>query len=118
MCPAQSPCACALALQAPLLHSPPPSQSLDPSAHDLAPDQLLLLTRAAIIVSVHGAALNNMVWMRPHRGAVVELSAGGNYHYANMAAMLGHRYVAPQDGAPGNVAAGLRAAMDHVATRY
>ena len=54
------------------------------STQDLLPDQIVLLTRAAVVVSVHSAALNNMMWMRPHRGAVVEFGGTGNYHYANM----------------------------------
>ena len=57
---------------------------MDLSTQDLLPDQIVLLTRAAVVVSVHSAALNNMMWMRPHRGAVVEFGGTGNYHYANM----------------------------------
>jgi hypothetical protein len=74
--------------------------------------------RTAVLVSVHGAALNNMVWMRPHRGGVVEFGQGGNFHYSNMAAMLGHRHITAGDASPGGVAGAVKAAMDHVSTRY
>ena len=67
-------------------------QAVELSLEDLYPEQLLLLTRTAVLVGVHGAALTNQIWMRPHRGAVVESMAGSNYHYVKMAFELGHKH--------------------------
>jgi hypothetical protein len=89
------------------------------SVEDLYPDQVVLLTKTAVLVGVHGAALTNMVWMRPHRGALVEFGAGGNFHYVNMAAELGHRHLR-LDGGPdvGALTDVVQQAMDHVSSRY
>ena len=51
------------------------------------PDQIHRLSRARVIVGVHGAGLGNMVWMAPEQGGVIEImhNAGGlNSHYAQM----------------------------------
>jgi capsular polysaccharide biosynthesis protein len=88
------------------------------SVEDLYPEQVVLLTRTAVLVGIHGAALTNQMWMRPHRGAVVEFGAGGNFHYLNMAAELGHKHF-PLDGP--NVEAlttAVQQAMDHVSAKY
>jgi capsular polysaccharide biosynthesis protein len=89
------------------------------SVEELHPDQVVLLTHTAVLVGIHGAALTNMLWMRPHRGAVVELGAGGNFHYVNMAAELGHKHLR-LDGGPdvGALTDAVRQAMDHVSSRY
>mmetsp|Transcript_10615 Transcript_10615/g.22810 ORF Transcript_10615/g.22810 Transcript_10615/m.22810 type:complete len:703 (+) Transcript_10615:83-2191(+) len=64
------------------------------------PDQLQRLTRMSILVAVHGAGLANQIWMKPGAGGVIEIphNSGGNYHYANMASWLGHRYVSVNSG--------------------
>jgi hypothetical protein len=61
---------------------------------DFYPDQLQLLFRTGVLAGVHGAGLTNQVWMTPGEGAVVELWHGmaDNFHYHNMAQMLGHAY--------------------------
>ena len=58
------------------------------------------------------------VWMRPHKGAVVEVWHGGNYHYRNMAHMLGHQHWHVQGYNPSALREAVIAAMDHVAGRY
>lgn len=83
----------------------------------MSPDQAVLLSRTAVLIGTHGAALTNQFWMRPHRGAVVEIFHGGNYHYRNMAYELGHRHFAVH-GYNGDLTLALKQAMDHVATRY
>jgi hypothetical protein len=93
-------------------------QFVELSVQDLAPDQLLLLTRTAVLVAVHGAALTNQIWMRPHRGAVVEFGAGGNYHYRNMAFQLGHKHIKLGSSDPGVIAAAAQQAMSYVSSRY
>jgi capsular polysaccharide biosynthesis protein len=77
----------------------------------------VLYTHAGVVVGIHGAALTNQIWMRPHRGAVVEFGQGSNLHYHNMAAMLGHRYL-EAEGTAQSLSAALTAAMDYVASRY
>ena len=88
------------------------------SLEDLDPDQLFVLTRTAVLVGVHGAALTNQLWMRPHRGAVVEFGAGGNFHYRNMANQLGHKHFRLSRGEPGAIGAAVLEAMDHVSSKY
>lgn len=88
------------------------------SVEDLYPDQITLLTHTAVLVGVHGAALTNQIWMRPHRGAVVEFGAGGNFHYRNMAYELGHQHFRLGTGSPEGLAAAVKGAMDHVSSRY
>lgn len=58
------------------------------------PEQVALLMRAGVLVGVHGAGLAGAVFMPPRRGAVLELWHGmeNNYHYHNIATMLGHAY--------------------------
>lgn len=85
---------------------------------DLHPDQLFVLTRTAVLVGIHGAALNNLLWMRPHRGAVVEFGAGGYFHYRNMAFELGHQHFRVSEGDPDLLASALVQAMDHVSSKY
>ncbi|GAX86698.1 hypothetical protein CEUSTIGMA_g14105.t1, partial [Chlamydomonas eustigma] len=67
------------------------------------PDQLIKLTRMRILMGVHGAGMSNMIWMTPEQGGVVEVmhnAGGGNLHYANMAGLLNHTYVAVESGGP------------------
>jgi hypothetical protein len=72
-----------------------------------------------VLVGIHGAALANMLWMRPHRGTVVELGMGGNFHYENMAVTLGHRHWRLSSGPDmGSLTDAVKQAMDHVSTRY
>jgi hypothetical protein len=88
------------------------------SVEDLHPDQLFVLTRTAVLVAVHGAALTNQLWMRPHRGAIVELGAGGNFHYRNMAFQLGHKHFRAVTGDIDSVTSAVMQAMDHVSSKY
>lgn len=92
-------------------------QSVELSVEALYPEQVLLLTRTAVLVGIHGAALTNQIWMRPHRGAVVEFGAGGNFHYSNMAHMLGHRHFRA-DAVASQLADAVRRAMEHVSGKY
>lgn len=86
------------------------------SLKDFYPDQVMMFANTAVLVAAHGAALTNMMFMRPHMGAIVELWYS-NYHYANQANMLGHKHF--QTGSdPIAVASALSQAMDHVASRY
>lgn len=93
------------------------TQFVELRVEDLYPDQIELLSRTAVLVGVHGAALTNQMWMRPHRGAVVEFGAGGNFHYLNMAHSLGHRHFRV-DGSVDAISSAVRQAMDHVSSRY
>lgn len=88
------------------------------SAEDLYPDQLSLLTRTGVLVGIHGEALTNMMWMRPHKGAVVEIEAGGNFHYRNMAHQLGHKHFTLDSCRAAEIAEAVSQAMDHVSSRY
>ena len=56
--------------------------------------QLSVLMHASVLCGVHGAGLANIAWLRPGRGALVEVqhNAGGNHHYQQMATWLGHDY--------------------------
>lgn len=104
---------------------------------DFYPHQLQLLFRTGVLVGVHGAGLTNQVWLPPGHGAVVELWHGmaDNFHYHNMAHMLGHAYynvMTPEEEGPGEVTAvglgkavnvthvveAVGAAMDEVARRW
>ena len=91
-------------------------QYVDLSAHELYPDQAVLLTRTGVLVGMHGAALNNMMWMRPMRGAVVE-HARGKSRYGPMARSLGHFYSLAQRSPVAMAVAAVRA-MDHVTSLY
>jgi hypothetical protein len=93
-------------------------QFIELSVEDLNPDQLFVLTRTAVLVGVHGAALTNLMWMRPHRGAVVEFGAGGNFHYRNMAFELGHKHFRVGTGDADLLSSALQQAMDHVSSKY
>ena len=78
------------------------SQVAELSEMDFYPDQLQLLFRTGVLVGVHGTGLTNQVWLKPGHGAVVELWHGmsDNFHYHNMAQMLGHAYynvMSPED---------------------
>lgn len=88
------------------------------SLMDLAPDQAYVGMNTAVLVGIHGAALTNQIWMRPHRGAVVEFMFGGNYHYHNMATYLGHHHIGVPGASPAAVAEAVVSAMDHVRSRY
>lgn len=86
------------------------------SLMELYPSQVLMFAKTAVLVAAHGAALTNMVYMRPHKGAVVELWYG-NYHYVNQAHMLGHKHVrATPDAA--SVTSAVLEALEHVSSRY
>uniref|UniRef100_A0A383V844 Uncharacterized protein n=1 Tax=Tetradesmus obliquus TaxID=3088 RepID=A0A383V844_TETOB len=84
------------------------------------PDQISLLMRTGVLMGVHGAGLANQVFMKPRLGAVVELwhNMENNFHYHNLAHMLGHRYFNVRSeqelDVPAVVAAAV-AAMDAVA---
>lgn len=93
-------------------------QAIELSVLDLSPDQVLLLTRTAVLIGTHGAALTNQIWMRPHRGAVVEVFHGGNYHYRNMAFELGHKHFMAHGYNGAELKSLTMQAMDHVAGRY
>ncbi|GFR47853.1 hypothetical protein Agub_g9636, partial [Astrephomene gubernaculifera] len=69
---------------------------VDLSSLPLYPDQLQVLGTASILAGAHGAGLANIMWLPPGRGGVLELqhNSAGNQHYHNMAALLGHQYVA------------------------
>lgn len=91
-------------------------QVADFSLLELYPSQFQLLSKAAVLVAAHGAALTNMIFMRPHMGAVVEVFHG-LYHYVNQAHMLGHKH-SKMDRAPKAIAAAVTSAMDHVSNVY
>eukprot|EP00879_Flechtneria_rotunda_P026632 GHRR01028412.1.p1 GENE.GHRR01028412.1~~GHRR01028412.1.p1 ORF type:complete len:172 (+),score=21.43 GHRR01028412.1:100-615(+) len=91
-------------------------QVVELSLLDLEPTQVTMLTRMAVLVGAHGAALTNQVWMRPNMGAVVEIWHE-NYHYLNMAHMLGHRHISVTSDAA-KVAAGVTEAMHDISARY
>lgn len=95
-----------------------PVQFIELSVEDLHPDQLFVLTRTAVLVAVHGAALANQIWMRPHRGAIVEFGAGGNFHYYNMAFQLGHKHFSVATGDLDLISSAVVQAMDHVSSKY
>ncbi|KAJ7621023.1 hypothetical protein FB45DRAFT_928140 [Roridomyces roridus] len=68
--------------------------TLDPTTAAL-PAQLGAVGRADVVVSVHAGALGLMLFMPTGHASVVELvpsGAHGNYHFHNMAAMLGMQY--------------------------
>ncbi|KAJ7694851.1 hypothetical protein B0H17DRAFT_456702 [Mycena rosella] len=69
--------------------------TLDPTTSALA-TQLGAVGRADVVVSVHAGALGLTLFMPPGRASVVELvtvGSSGNYHFHNMAHMLGMQYV-------------------------
>jgi len=75
--------------------------------------QLSVLMHASVLCGVHGAGLANIAWLRPGRGALVEVqhNAGGNHHYQQMATWLGHDYRrAPAPPLPAAAAAAAVAA--------
>lgn len=76
---------------------------MDMTVEDLYPDQAFLLFRTGVLVGVHGAALNNMMWMRPLRGAVVEIR-GGNSNHRTTAIRLGHGHFMTASLAAPNIA--------------
>lgn len=86
------------------------------SLMELYPSQVLMFSKTAVLVAAHGAALTNMIFMRPHRGAIVELWYG-NYHYVNQAHMLGHKHFRT-GSQPDFVVSALWEAMKHVASKY
>lgn len=88
------------------------------SVEQLYPDQVVLLSRTAVLVGVHGAALTNMLWMRPHKGVVVEVMQGPNYHYVNMAHMLGHTHLHVHSSTPDSLAKVITKAMEIVSSKY
>lgn len=74
-------------------------------------------------MGVHGAGLANQVFMPPGRGAVIEvwLRMDSNYHYHNLAHMLGHKYYNIQSEEAldvQQVVRQLQAAMDAVAEAH
>eukprot|EP00775_Hariotina_reticulata_P010945 gene10945-11099_t len=87
------------------------------------PEQISLLMRTGILMGVHGAGLANQVLMPPGRGAVIEvwLRMDDNYHYHNLAHMLGHKYYNIQSEEAldvQQVVGQLQAAMDAVAEAH
>lgn len=86
------------------------------SLMDLYPDQAMMFRKTGVLVAAHGAALTNQIFMRSHRGAVVEIWHG-NYHYVNQAHMLGHKHIRTSSDV-NDLAAAVTQAMDHVASRY
>jgi hypothetical protein len=91
---------------------------VDPSLMEMYPDQSHTFMGMGVLIAMHGAALTNQFWMRPHRGAVVEIGMAGNYHYANMAANLGHKYIFLSSRDITGITQAAVAAMDHVSSRY
>jgi len=90
-------------------------QTIELSDVPFYPEQLHKLTRMSILVAAHGAGLANQIWMSPGQGGVLEIAhnAGGNYHYANMAHWLGHRYTLVDSGGSSiNVAGAVQALTD------
>ncbi|GAX76617.1 hypothetical protein CEUSTIGMA_g4063.t1 [Chlamydomonas eustigma] len=63
------------------------------------PDQILMLSKAKIIVSAYSSDLSNMFWMSPESGGVLEikhksLSRGDdNGHIKHLSNVLGHEYL-------------------------
>ena len=85
---------------------------------DIIPDQITIFSHTGIVIGAHGAALTNQLWMRPHRGAVVEIFYGANYHYRNMAFELGHKHFRVQGLNTNTLKKTVVDAMDHVASKY
>jgi len=50
-----------------------------------AVEQMQLFSNARIVIAVHGAALTNLIWMRPHHSAVVEVlvNHGWGVHFTS-----------------------------------
>lgn len=87
------------------------------------PDQVSLLMRTGVLLGVHGAGLANQVFMKPRMGAVIELwhNMENNYHYHNMAHMLGHSYYNVRSEEQLDIAATVKRldeAMDAVADAH
>jgi len=100
-------------------------EALELSDLPFFPDQAHALTRAGVLVGVHGAGLANMLLMRPGCGAVVEVwhNMRDNFHYQNLAALLAHGYARVEDEERGRVdvaalAARAAEAMDRAAGRH
>lgn len=99
-------------------------EALELSDAPFLPDQAHALMRAGVLAGVHGAGLSNAVLLRPGCGAVVELwhNMRDNYHYQNLAAMLGHGYERLESEGDKVDAAGLAraamGAMDRAAERH
>jgi capsular polysaccharide biosynthesis protein len=85
---------------------------------DYAEDQSHMFMRTGVLAGVHGAALTNMIWMRPHYGAVVEVRFGNNEHYSTMAQMLDLKYTGVPQNSPSDVANAITQAMTHVASKW
>ncbi|KAJ7653176.1 hypothetical protein DFH06DRAFT_1474933 [Mycena polygramma] len=93
--------------------------TLDPTTSAL-PAQLGAVGRADVVVSVHAGALGLTLFMPTGRASVVELitdGAQGNWHFHNMAHMMGMEYV--RIGVQKNVDVGrvVRAVRDIVEER-
>ncbi|KAJ7242896.1 hypothetical protein C8J57DRAFT_1334610 [Mycena rebaudengoi] len=93
--------------------------TLDPTTTALA-GQLGVVGRADVVVSVHAGALGLVLFMPTGRASVIELktpSAGANYHFHNMAHMLGMQYVRVDVERTVDVAKVARAVTEVVAAR-
>lgn len=68
--------------------------SIDPFVHALE-SQIAFVGHATIVMGLHGGALGLSLFLPPGRGTILELQStgtAGNYHFHNMAHMMGHRY--------------------------
>lgn len=79
--------------------------------------------RTGVLIGVHGAGLANQIYMQPRMGAVLELwhNMDSNYHYHNMAHMLGHKFCnvrSEQQLDVDGVLKQLQVAMDAVASAH
>lgn len=67
---------------------------IDPSVHTIE-TQINLVGHANILVALHGGALGLSLFLPPGTGAIFELHTSTttpNYHFHNMAKMMGHGY--------------------------
>lgn len=64
---------------------------IDPGQSTLA-EQIILFNEARVVISLHGAALTNIMWMQPG-GKVIEIATGNQPHYMSLAEHFGHEWI-------------------------
>ncbi|MEW5298980.1 MAG: hypothetical protein WDW36_002044 [Sanguina aurantia] len=77
-------------------------EDMDPSLTRFFPEQLSTMSRANVLIGVHGAGMMQQIWMPPEASCVVEVmhNVAGNNHYHNVAQMLGQDYFQVASGGP------------------
>ena len=64
---------------------------IDPGSLSLQ-EQINLFSSVQTVISVHGAALTNLLWMKPG-GRIIEIATGPQPHYRALAENLGHNWL-------------------------